>query len=372
MCGGFQPEINKEGIHLKLKVLMKKGIKTVIRVAALLIFALMAFSCIHTRTIMIEIPETAAKNLPESIQSLVIVNRTVDGKYRSHDADSLQSLLYGRLRLDLLHGNRLDTEIYDIQAADTMLEVIGELLFESGRYDYVIPENRFVEFNQSPASNYEMPWSEVKELCLRFNTNAVLSIDRYMARITGSLSDQDVYNAFTGFTFGTVMSQLQVSYDVLIRVYDPVNETIVLNEIQSNSLFWDDINNVTTVKQALAESSIAIALDLAGKIATNWNPEQRNLFTKNSYEFDRPVNLAAGGNWAEAIEMWERILESPKSKTQQSKVEFNIAVGYEMLGDIDQAISWALKSYNTMYHPLTYKYLENLQQRKTKLETSAK
>jgi hypothetical protein len=346
---------------------MKQGIKRLIPVAASLFFALIVFSCVQTKTLTIEIPETAEKNLPENIQSLTIVNRTVDDKYHDSYADSLQNILY-RSKF------KLDTVVYDLQAADTMLKVLGELLFESGRYDFVIPENRFLE---NKSLNYEMTWDEAKSLCERFNTDAVLSIDSYKTRIKANISNESFYNTLNGGVYSALLAQMQVNYEVLNRVYDPVNEKIILNEIQSDSLLWEDtytnlqslIDRFTSVKQAITETSIVVALDLSEKISTNWNEEQRNIFVKGKNEFERSGNLALNGDWFQAMVLWEQISESSKSKTKKSRAEFNVAVGYEMLGDIDQAISWALKSYDTMFHPLTYEYIEKLQRRKNELKS---
>jgi hypothetical protein len=74
------------------------------------------------------------------------------------------------------------------------------------------------------------------------------------------------------------------------------------------------------------------------------------------------------GNWATAVEKWKGIAEKAGSKTLKSKAQFNVALGYEILGDIDLAIQWALNSYNTMYRPLTYEYLETLKRRKNELK----
>jgi hypothetical protein len=40
-----------------------------------------------------------------------------------------------------------------------------------------------------------------------------------------------------------------------------------------------------------------------------------------------------------------------------------------MRGDLDEAIEWGLKSYQTQYRTLTYAYLEELKKRKTLLTT---
>lgn len=351
---------------------MKQKMKKTLYLAALLVFGLMVCSCVQTRTLTVEIPEQAAKNLPDDIQSLTIVNRTVDGKYYDYPADSLQNMFYRK-------QFELDTVVYDLQAADTMLKVLGDLLFESGRYDIVIPDDRFLEINGGSTGS-TMSWDEVSDLCERFNTNAVLSIDSYKTRIVTDARVESFYNPLTGGSFGVTLAQMRVDYEVLIRVYDPASRRVILNEIQNDSLFWADtysslqglVDQFTPVKQALTEASIVVALDLSEKIATNWRAEQRNIFVKGKKEFDTSATMAFGGNWNEAVTVWEQIAESSKSKTQKSRAEFNIAVACELFGDIDGAIEWALRSYNSMYHPMTYEYLENLQRRKNTIDQQAK
>jgi len=348
---------------------MTQAIKGSILIITSLFFALIIFSCATTKTLIIEIPKPAANNLPENIQSLSIVNRTVDEKYNDYNIDSLQNIFY-RSQF------KLDTVIYDLQAVDTMLKALGELLFESGRYDFVIPASRFLKFREGASLNYVMPWDEVKDLCERFDTDAVLSIDHYKTQVKTNISQGNFFNIITGGYTYAILAQIQVNYEVLIRVYDPINEKIIFNEFQRDSLFWEDVgvstrdlfNRLTSVKQALIETSIAVALDISDKISTNWHEEQRNIFVKGKSEFVQHGNLALEGEWLQAVAYWEKISKSSKSKTLKSKAEFNVAVGYEILGDLDQAISWALKSYNTMFRPLTYEYLEKLQKRKNELK----
>jgi hypothetical protein len=65
--------------------------------------------------------------------------------------------------------------------------------------------------------------------------------------------------------------------------------------------------------------------------------------------------------------LWKETVQNAKSKSLKSKAEFNIALGYEMLGDIDESIKCALQSYETMFRTNTYNYLETLKRRKTEL-----
>ena len=91
--------------------------------------------------------------------------------------------------------------------------------------------------------------------------------------------------------------------------------------------------------------------------------------TGNS-RFKKANRLAEQGNWLDAVQIWEEVAENTSSKTMLSKVQLNIALGYEILGDIDNAIGWALKSYETMFRQMTYEYLETLKKRKNELKNT--
>lgn len=332
----------------------------------LLIF--ISFSCISTKPLYIEIPQKSKKELPENIQSLLLVARVVDDRYTNLKADSLQRIFYHQ-QFDY------DTMIYDIQAVDTILKALGDLLFESGRYDIVIPENRFLKFEMNSFITKDMSWTEVKTLCDTFGTDAILSLDYFKTRVTTNFDKETFFDPGSNSFFPLSRAQMKVSYDALFRVYDPLRKKIILREFEQDTIFWEDENSTTTklfeqftpVKNALTESGIAIALDLSGKITSNWYQEKRNYFASGDANLKQAAKLVNTGEWEPAIALWKDTVEKNKSKSLTSKAEFNIALGYEMKGELDSAIEWALKSYNTMYRTNTYNYLETLKRRKNDL-----
>jgi hypothetical protein len=169
---------------------------------------------------------------------------------------------------------------------------------------------------------------------------------------------------------------MKVSYEALFRVYDPLKEKIILREFVRDTIFWEDENGTTNklferftpVKNALTETGIAIALDLSGEITSNWYQEKRSYFATGDANMKQAAQLLNAGEWEPAIALWKETVEKNKSKSLTSKAEFNIALGYELKGDLDTSIEWALKTYNTMYRTNTYNYLETLKRRKNDLK----
>ncbi len=336
---------------------------------AVALFVLLAFSCVSTKSLLIEIPVPAEKTLPTDIQSLTIVTQAVDEKFTDLEADSIQTIFYNQ-------RFNYDTVIYDRQMADTTLKVVGELLFESGRYDYVIPENRFLKPFNNSFSGLTMPWDTVKNLTETYETDAVLSLDHLKTRVITDYGNETYFDAFSDGFYSAAQAQMKVVYEALFRVYDPVEEKIAMRETMRDTLIWEDadvsarnlFSRFTPVKQALTETGIAIALELSEKIAVIWRTEQRVYFNNGNDKLKQASQLVNNGNWQDAITLWKETAENSNSKSLKSKALFNIAVGYEMLGNVDEAISWALKSYDTMYRQATYDYLRTLERRNKELK----
>ena len=335
----------------------------------ILLLVIITVSCVSTKTLIIEIPQQSKQELPQSIQSLTLVNRVVDSTFTNLDADSLQKIFY-------VQKFNYDTIINDIQAADTTIKALGELLFESGRYDFVIPENRFLKFKKNAFLTNEMSWTEVKELCKSYNTDAVLSLDHFKTRVSSNYSKESFYDsAQDGFSWVSY-AKMYIYYEALFRVYDPIQEKVLVREFIRDTVVWEDVagttnilfSRFTPVKDALSEVGIAIALDFSDKISTTWHEENRKLFNKGDENLKQAALFAEDNKWDTATTLWMETLKNTKSKTVKSRAEFNIAVAFEMQGDLNKAITWALKSYETSYNIITYEYLDILKRRKYELK----
>jgi hypothetical protein len=335
------------------------------------IIAIATISCVPTRTLLVDIPLPAQQELPASIQSLTLVSQAVSDKYTDLNADSLQRLFYKK-------NFDLDTVIYDFQMADTTLKALGELLFESGRYEYVIPEDRFIKPSTTLGMANEIPWEKIRWFCETFQTDAVLSLDHLNTRVIARYENETYFNPFQGGFYSAASASMKIYYEVLFRLYEPKKKKVLIRQFISDTLYWEDedvststlFNRFTSVKDALSETGIVAALELSERIAGRWRPERRKYFTAGNARFREANQLAEQGEWLSAISIWNEIIGNTNSKILKSKALLNMALGYEMLGDLNRAVYLALESYRTMYRPLTYEYLEVLNQRRTELKNT--
>lgn len=335
----------------------------------ILLLGLLTASCSTTRSVIIEVPNQGKEELPERIQSLLIVNRTLDNSYSDLYKDSLQNIFYAK-------GFNLDTIIFDKQAADTMLRAISDLLFESGRYDVVIPEDRFLSHKKNAFFTEPLTLDDTKLLCESFRTDAVLSIDAYTTRVITTYDHENYYSPADGSFYSQSEAHMAVVYEALVKIYDPASEEVLFRDFMRDTLVWEDYDETarelfthfTSVKQGLTEASIAVALDLAEKISTSWQREQRLIFVKGDDKLEEAGAFTDQGDWENAILLWEDLATKSSSKSLRSKAELNLAIAAELRGDIDESIEWGLKSYNTNFQQITYDYLEHLNRRKKQME----
>ena len=341
----------------------------IVNILSIVLAVFTLISCSITKPLYIEYPEKSARELPDNIQSLLIVGRVIDENYTNLETDSLQKIFY-KQQFDY------DTIINDVQAVDTTIKALGNLLYESGRYDIVIPENRFLDFEKNAFITSEMSWDEVKALCDTFHTDAVVSLDHFRTRVITSYDKDEYFVPFENQFYSMSEVSMKIAFEAVARIYDPLTEKIRSRLILRDTLIWEDadrsvnelFNRFTPVKEALSETGIAVALEFSHQITPKCNQEKRAYFASGDSNMKQAAQYAVSGQWDSAISLWKETAEKTKSNSLKSKAEFNIALGYEMLGDIDSAISWALQSYKTMYRTNTYNYLEILKRRK--LETN--
>jgi tetratricopeptide (TPR) repeat protein len=335
----------------------------------LLVITLFSFSCVSVRTLMIEIPEKAKNELPENVQSILLLTRVYNDSYTDLEADSLQKLFY-------LQRFNYDTVINDMRAIDTTLKALGELLFESGRYDFVIPEDRFQPTGNSVAMAAEMPAEEIKRRCETYKTDAVLSLDFIKTRVMTEYDQLVNFDQESNSFYDFAHAEMKVSYEALFRIYDADKEGVIYRKFLRDTILWEASDRTTSalfshftpVKDALAETGIAIALDVSAEISPAWRTEFRKYFVSGHDNLKLATALVDSSQWETAIALWKNLAETEKKKSVKSKAEFNLAVAYEMTGDIDTAIQWGLKSFETMYRTQTFEYLEILKYRKNELQ----
>jgi hypothetical protein len=295
------------------------------------------------------------------------MNRSMNSQFRNYNEDSLQMYFYRK-------GFQLSNIVLDSTAADTTLKALAEIMFESGRYDMVIPLQRNLKRN----SSYEMlpdtlrP-DQVRQICTNFKTDALMVLERFVTKVMADYSEERSFYAIKG-NEDSYNATLDLKYSAFFRIYKPGAKTLVKEIELNDTIYWESaeytqerlFSKLPSVKKALINAGIKVALDIDSKLSPTWIPEKRGyfLFKKNDDEGQLFMN---GNKYEEAGKYWNEMAKSDNKKIR-SKAEYNLALINELNGDIDKAIEYGLKSFYSHYRFQTETYLKKLEARKKLLQ----
>ena len=320
--------------------------------------------CSAVRTVNIQLLQPPPSYVPDSIQSLTVFNRSMTPDFKNWDRDSLEQLLSDR-------HLELDTTLRDSIAADTVIQVAAHQLFNSGRFDVVIPkEKNLTNFLPSTISPEPLDWEFVSTMCQNFNTDALLVLESFSEEVNTDF-DSGYEQDFSGNMVETYYGALDLTYHSRWRLYDPKHRERIRTFDVTDTIFWDSYGytaeemyyKLPSIKEALIEGGVVTGQDLARKIAPQWKDARRHMFATGQKDIDKAIPLAEKGDWKAAQKIWEKYVDVG-SKSRRSKVEFNLALANEMNGDIEEAIAWGVKSYKTYYRHQTDEYLRTLDKRR--------
>lgn len=324
------------------------------------------YSCTSLGKIGIQISVPPKYPVSPEIQSIALLNRSLTPYFKNLDRDSLENILVN-------HDLDLNMTIYDSIAADTAIQVAAKALFESGRFDAVVPEERNV---QKHKSGILAPLDQdfIENICKKFNTDGILVLEDFSEHITTEFS----VTRF-GMVYGRSLKEydgvINIFYKTVWRLYQPKLDPPIVKYEANDTIFWevsdytlrDMYNKLPSVKEALIGGGIASANEIANDISPKWENDVRKYFITGNKEIDSAIPLIKENKWEEAAEIWMNY-SNASSKTLKSMIEFNLAVAAEMNGDLDLAVDWATKSYKTKYSNAAVVYLKSLAERQLALK----
>jgi len=324
-------------------------------------------SCITLQSMDIQISKKEPYPIPGNIQSIAILNRAMHSGFRNYSADSLEKHFF--------REGGINSVFRDSLAADTAIQVAAKALYESGRYDVVIPLNRNVLRNDTFPLAAQLPSSFIEGICSDFNTDAVLVLERIEAHLVASYHrskfnikipvKSPARNLFDS------SGNMEIHYNSIWRIYTLCDSCEIKQYNISDYKNWGgEYFNLPYMKDALIESGTAAGLKLSQYISPEWENYYREYYVTHNKEIDAAIPLIKNNKWEEAAAIWSQYSAIP-SKSTRSKVEFNLALASEMNGNLDLALEWCGKSLKTAWSDNKKDYLSVLERRQKELEKDA-
>ncbi len=317
------------------------------------------FSCSTLRNIEIEVAVLPELPISEDIQSIALLNRSMNLKFTNIHSDSIEKLLASK-------NMTLDSVFRDSLAADTALQVAAKVLFESGRFDVVVPQERNILRNDTDEICNPLKANFINRICQDFKVDAVLALESFTEQVSTNYALYTDDGTQYGLKEYNATTDIESKSDW--RLYRSDEGKLPLRFQLRDSIFWDKTSftslrdlysQMPRTKEALMGGGIASGLKMAGCISPNWINQSRYYFLTGKPEIDTAETLIKENKWEEATAIWEKYA-TIDSKRIRSKIEYNLALAAEMTGNLDLAIEWGLKSFKSNYSKAAEVYLRRL------------
>ncbi len=200
--------------------------------------------------------------------------------------------------------------------------------------------------------------ADVDSLCRMYNVDVILALNRIAVNdvITDYyLPDTDEYLAALDVK---TISNWSVHYPDSNH-YESINLT--------DSLFWERtaydrkeaLEQLPARNDAVVDACIFAGRRACERLLPRWEQVDRYFFTDRNEQIKQGIDSVYHKKWQGALNAWKPLTETTKSKSVKAKAYANMAVVSEILGDIDNAISYAnasLSLFSESFNLNSYEY----------------
>jgi hypothetical protein len=344
---------------MKVKAAYHKEREPKIPAAGLFIIAILAFSAC-SRTVYVPVLKPAPVDVGSHIHAIAVVDRATPEKP--------EEAVVGNVLTGSMPGlNR--------EAAQRAIDGLVRTLDSSPRYGVIRTAERLT--TPAPRGNWPPPlnWSEVESLAARYNTDAILVLESFDSDFIVTEGTSAVTPKSEG---GPVFRRKFYAEGVAgiklgFRLYDLQYKAISDEYMFNHNARWQAEGNALQMvvgglidhRQAVNEASFQSGIVYADRISPKWIRLNRDFFTKGrgNRDFRVGVRRATVNNWEGAREAWHESVNSRRRKTA-GRSAYNLALMYEIAGELDIAREWAQHSYTDYGIRKARSYVSKLERRK--------
>ncbi|WP_228527746.1 DUF6340 family protein [Pararhodonellum marinum] len=314
-----------------------------VHVKVWLMLALAIFSCSRNVTMNRLMP--ADITVPSHVQRILIVDRT---EPESQGLAIIEGILTGEAPFEVKN------------AVESTIATITQELNTSPRYEIIRARERLKGGLFAQTFPQPLSWELIDRLVKQYDADAVLSLEMFSSDFIVTDKAQLIKKT-VGSGENAKEVEVQGFYAEGIanvkagfRFYDPVNRNLFDQKEFSKTNTWSA--TAESRGQALAllidksRATIYVGQMAGASYARRVAPMYLNISrtyypkSKKNPQIERGARYAQVNQWEEAIATWESGLPSAHPKTG-GRMAYNIALGYEVLGDLQNAKYWADLAY---------------------------
>lgn len=301
-------------------------------------------------------PQAPMAYLPEGVDDIAVVNRSLTSN-EDTDKRVIESILTGEIG----GSDRL--------ASDEALKGVYDGINQENGIHIIVP----TDFRLYGTGTREVPaplnWDTVAKICDSAGADVLLVLENFDSNsdLLIAAATNQVQRALSGQQGGVpVPRTVRVDVRCYWRLYDPVSKTVSDQFQQTYYMTFNLVNGVPPLN-ALPMTAYNAGLQYIQRYLPSFYVVRREMYKKgkgrNKREFKTGWRKAEVANWESAIETWKPIVENGNRRSA-GRAALNIAVAYEVLGDTQEALKWAQRSYEEFGDKLGRSYAKILVRRR--------
>jgi len=334
-----------------------KNLFTMKKLFLLLLFVtLVGSGCSKYGYVRLHYPTPPESYLPEEVHSIAAVNRSLTAEEDS-DSRIVEAIISTEVAgSDLLASDNCIKGVYDgiLAMPETELLIPSMVkLFGTGTRE--LPEL--------------LGWEQVERICKAEGADALLVLETFDSNtdLLASTATNQLNSLLSkGALDPNLPGQIKMNVNCYWRLYHPASRKII-DQYQYNSYTQFNLHEGLIPPHALPETAYNAGRAYIDRFLPSYYTVKRDLYKRtggsDKHQFMAGYRRAEVANWQEAIEIWHELADHSKAKTA-GRACLNIAVANEVLGDTDNALEWAKRSYEIYNDKLGRSYAKILLRRK--------
>ncbi len=294
------------------------------------VLALVLSGCSKYAMVSFNYPVPPQENMPDNVKTIALVNRSLTNK-DDKAGKIIESVLSGEI------------EVSDRKASEQTIRGAFERIEDNSDFRCVIP----VDHKLYGTGTREIPslldWSTVESVCKSSDADALLVLEMF-----DSNSDM--------FSFGKILGpkagpERERTFNILMywRLYDPsLKKVIDQYETSRQVTFHSNGESVAVPPKALHGAAYSAGQEYIERFLPGYFIVNRMLFKKGKgagkLDFKSAYRHVETNDWEGAADAWEEIMKG-QSFENKGRACLNMAVYFEHIGNIEEAMKWAKRAY---------------------------
>ncbi|TAF66629.1 MAG: hypothetical protein EAZ55_05355 [Cytophagales bacterium] len=298
-------------------------------------------SCKRIQAMEVRTQRPAKVTITSEIKKIVIVNRS-----KGRVTSILEGILTG------------ESPEKDKLLAEECLRGLEQTLAKSERFT-IARHDQTLQAATGASLQFGAPldWETVNQICTQYGADAVLALEFFDSdySVTNLTKPEDLQGKILTNQDGTPIFYAKGTANASagFRLYHNAKKNIAYSDYYKYTRNWtEQANTVIEAAAKIIKGNDAIKLvsydngvAFAKSIVPLYYWEDRSMFLSKEFDSQKAQRQALAGDWETAAITWEGAYNRLFDSKEKGEAAYNLALTYEVLGDLEKAKFWIRESY---------------------------